>query len=91
MQVVIKNRKQHSGTTVLAIAAAKPVLNGFLFKTTIMEKNNNQFQEQDAPQKNTDNAFVQVGEDGKPQVPEKETTSTASTQQPSEKGSAKED
>jgi hypothetical protein len=55
-----------------------------------MEKNNNPFQEQDAPQKNTDNAFVQVGEDGKPQMPEKETASNASTQQAGEKDSAKE-
>jgi hypothetical protein len=51
-----------------------------------MEKNNNQFQEQEAPQKNTDNAFVQVGEDGKPQMPENEKPSTASTQQPGETG-----
>lgn len=49
-----------------------------------MEKNNTQFQEQEAPQKNTDNAFVQVGEDGKPQMPEKETTTTTSTQQSGE-------
>lgn len=56
-----------------------------------MEKNNNQFQEQEAPQKNTDNAFVQVGEDGKPQMPEKETASAASTQQPGDTRSAKEE
>ncbi|MBA2744618.1 MAG: hypothetical protein H0U44_00195 [Flavisolibacter sp.] len=29
----------------------------------------NDFQEQDAPLKNTDNAFVQVGTDGVPQIP----------------------
>ena len=35
-----------------------------------MERNNERFPEQDAPRKNTDNAFVQVGEDGKPAIPE---------------------
>jgi hypothetical protein len=34
-----------------------------------MEKNNDRFQEQEAPRKNTDNAFVKVGEDGKPEMP----------------------
>lgn len=28
------------------------------------------FIEQEAPEKNTDNAFIQVGEDGKPEVPD---------------------
>lgn len=31
--------------------------------------NDNKFPEQEAPQKNTDNAFVQVGEDGSPVIP----------------------
>ena len=33
-----------------------------------MEKNN-KFPEQQAPEKNTDNAFVKVGEDGAPVIP----------------------
>ena len=35
-----------------------------------MERNNERFPEQEAPRKNTDNAFVQVGEDGKPSMPD---------------------
>ncbi|WP_207496668.1 hypothetical protein [Aridibaculum aurantiacum] len=36
-----------------------------------MENNNeNKFPEQKAPEKNHDNAFVQVGEDGSPVIPE---------------------
>ena len=31
--------------------------------------NDNKFQEQSAPEKNTDKAYVQVGEDGKPVMP----------------------
>jgi hypothetical protein len=31
--------------------------------------NNNKFPEQEAPEKNTDNAFVRVGEDGSPVIP----------------------
>ncbi len=31
--------------------------------------NDNKFPEQEAPEKNTDNAFVQVGEDGSPVIP----------------------
>lgn len=34
------------------------------------DKNKNNLVEQEAPQKNTDDAFVKVGEDGRPQVPE---------------------
>ena len=34
-----------------------------------MEKESTRFVEQDAPTKNTDKAFVKVGEDGKPQLP----------------------
>jgi len=33
-------------------------------------ENDNKFPEQEAPEKNTDNAFVQVGEDGSPVIPE---------------------
>ncbi len=32
-------------------------------------ENDNKFPEQKAPEKNTDNAFVQVGEDGSPVLP----------------------
>jgi hypothetical protein len=32
-------------------------------------KRENQFQEQDAPLKNTDNAFVKVSKDGSPHMP----------------------
>jgi hypothetical protein len=32
-------------------------------------ENNNKFPEQEAPTKNTDKAFVQVGEDGSPVIP----------------------
>ena len=35
-----------------------------------MERNTERFPEQEAPSKNTDNAFVQVGEDGKPSIPD---------------------
>lgn len=35
-----------------------------------MEKNEKQLQEQDAPRKNGDNAFVQVGKDGEPVIPQ---------------------
>lgn len=31
--------------------------------------NDNKFPEQEAPEKNTDNAFVKVGKDGAPQIP----------------------
>jgi hypothetical protein len=31
--------------------------------------NENKFPEQEAPEKNTDNAFVRVGEDGSPVMP----------------------
>jgi hypothetical protein len=34
------------------------------------EHKNTELQEQEAPLKNTDNAFVKVGEDGKPHMPE---------------------
>ena len=34
-----------------------------------MDNNKNQLQEQEAPAKNHDNAFVKVGEDGAPVIP----------------------
>lgn len=37
-----------------------------------MDQKNTDLREQDAPQKNTDQAFVQVGQDGSPVVPENE-------------------
>jgi hypothetical protein len=35
-----------------------------------MENNNRKFEEQDHPLKNTDKAFVQVGKNGEPVVPQ---------------------
>ena len=35
-----------------------------------MDKKQTQFEEQEAPLKNTDNAFVQVNKDGSPVIPE---------------------
>ena len=35
-----------------------------------MEDNNKQLQEQEAPLKNHDNAFVQVGKNGEPVIPQ---------------------
>jgi hypothetical protein len=37
-----------------------------------MEKNKENLQEQEAPLKNTDNAYVKVGKDGAPEFPDKE-------------------
>jgi hypothetical protein len=37
-----------------------------------MERNDDKFREQEAPLKNTDQAFVQVGADGHPQMPREE-------------------
>lgn len=37
-----------------------------------MDKDQNKFKEQEAPEKNTDNAFVQVGKDGSPAIPKTE-------------------
>lgn len=39
-------------------------------------ENNEKFPEQEAPEKNTDNAFVQVGKDGAPVVPTASETKT---------------
>lgn len=36
-----------------------------------MDKDQEQFQEQDAPLKNTDHAYVKVSEDGSPMMPDK--------------------
>ena len=38
-----------------------------------MDKNKN-LEEQEAPEKNTDNAFVRVREDGKPEIPDRNNT-----------------
>jgi hypothetical protein len=38
--------------------------------------NDKKFPEQEAPEKNTDNAFVQVGEDGSPVMPSTDETKT---------------
>jgi hypothetical protein len=38
--------------------------------------NEQKFPEQQAPEKNTDNAFVQVGEDGSPVIPATSDTNT---------------
>jgi hypothetical protein len=38
--------------------------------------NKDKFPEQEAPAKNTDDAFVQVGEDGSPVIPSTEDTKT---------------
>jgi hypothetical protein len=35
-----------------------------------MDKNENTLEQQDAPLKNTDNAFVRVKKDGSPELPE---------------------
>ena len=39
-------------------------------------ENDKKFPEQQAPEKNTDNAFVQVGEDGSPVMPVTKNTQT---------------
>lgn len=39
-------------------------------------QNDNKFPEQQAPEKNTDNAFVQVGKDGAPDIPAKDEKKT---------------
>ena len=39
-------------------------------------EDNRKFPEQEAPAKNTDNAFIKVGEDGSPVVPETTDTKT---------------
>jgi hypothetical protein len=38
-------------------------------KKNNMSNNTEKFPQQDAPEKNTDNAFVQVGKDGQPVIP----------------------
>lgn len=44
-----------------------------------MENNDNKLQEQQAPLKNSDNAFVQVGHNGEPVIPQ---TDKKQTEQP---------
>ena len=39
-------------------------------------ENENKFPEQEAPEKNTDKAFVQVGKDGEPVIPSTDETKT---------------
>jgi len=41
-----------------------------------MERDENKLQEQEAPLKNTDNAFVQVNKDGTPSMPTSSTNET---------------
>lgn len=53
-----------------------------------MEKEETKFTEQTAPEKNTDGAFVQVGKDGQPVIPETEKSEEAKSNQP-EPGSLK--
>jgi hypothetical protein len=55
------------------------------FKHAIMNNDKQTFDKQEAPEKNTDAAFVQVGADGKPVTPE-----NAPNQQPSENSHPKE-
>ena len=45
-----------------------------------MERNDERFPQQEAPLKNTDQAFVRVGDDGQPQMP-KESEKTESDKQ----------
>lgn len=42
-----------------------------------MEKERNELKEQQSPEKNTDNAFVKVSEDGSPQMPQEGEASDA--------------
>lgn len=42
-----------------------------------MDKDTIKLNEQEAPEKNTDAAFVQVGADGKPVIPDAESTDRA--------------
>lgn len=57
-------------------------------KVRKMEKEDTKFTEQQAPEKNTDGAFVQVGKDGQPVIPEGEKNDEAKKNQP-EPGSLK--
>jgi hypothetical protein len=49
-----------------------------------MDTNDNKFPQQEAPVKNTDHAFVQVGKDGHPVIPQ-----TANDKQDKEREEAK--
>ena len=46
-----------------------------------MENNKQNLQEQDAPLKNSDKAFVQVGKNGEPVIPEKAVQKEEDTQE----------
>lgn len=59
-----------------------------VIKNKYMEKEETKFNEQQAPEKNTDNAFVQVGKDGQPVIPDHEKHSETKSTQP-EAGSLK--
>jgi hypothetical protein len=50
-----------------------------------MDKKHTELEEQEAPLKNTDNAYVQVGEDGNPVIPENEPSEKTETSE-KEKG-----
>ena len=50
------------------------------------QQNREEFPEQQAPAKNTDNAFVQVSEDGSPSIP-KETTEKTTSEEETERSS----
>ena len=49
-----------------------------------MNNDKQKFEQQDAPDKNTDAAFVQVGKDGKPVMPEKEAKPDTNDERPKE-------
>ncbi|HVK97088.1 MAG TPA: hypothetical protein VM368_04680 [Flavisolibacter sp.] len=51
-----------------------------------MDKNNTKFEEQKAPAKNTDNAFVQVSTDGSPSIPQHNEDEKPQDQQQDEPG-----
>jgi hypothetical protein len=50
----------------------------------IMNKEKQKLNEQEAPEKNTDAAFVQVGTDGKPVMQDKQPTEQATDNTPKE-------
>lgn len=45
-----------------------------ILKKAFMNKDNEKFPKQDAPEKNTDHAFVQVEKDGRAMMPQKAST-----------------
>ena len=54
-------------------AATGKMITTLKTKTMKNERNEQQFTEQEAPLKNTDKAFVQVGSNGEPQIPSGQT------------------